>query len=149
MKKYIFMSIMVALTLGFIACDDEETTAKPVITLTEVGHENSLQAHPGYDMHLEADITAEGLIQRIDLEIHQEGNGSYELEKSYTQGKYIGIKNTEFHEHIDIPADAPLGKYHLHFTVTDALGQQTTAESPLTLVEGEEEEDEEDHHHEE
>jgi len=147
MKKYIVLSLALALAMGFTACkDDNDNSAKPVIPLTEVGHDNSLMAHPGHDLHLEADIVAEGLIQRIDIEIHQEEKGSFEIVESFTEGKYVGIKNTEFHEHIDIPAEAPLGKYHLHFTVTDAEGQQTTAESPLTLVEGDDDDDEEHHH---
>ncbi|MCR5360885.1 MAG: DUF4625 domain-containing protein [Bacteroidales bacterium] len=123
------------LSLGFVACDkDDDSTAKPVITLTEVGHENSKTATAGDDMHLEADIVAEGLIARIDIEIHLEEGGNYEIELSYTDGKYIGVRNIEFHEHIDIPADAPAGEYHMHFTVTDKEGQQTTAESELEIA---------------
>lgn len=127
------------LSLGFVACnDDDDSTAKPVITHTEVGHENNKTATAGDDMHLEADIVAEGLIARIDIEIHLEEGGDYEIELSYTDGKYIGVRNTEFHEHIDIPADAPTGEYHLHFTVTDKAGQQTTVESDVNIVASEE-----------
>ncbi|MCR5394912.1 MAG: DUF4625 domain-containing protein [Bacteroidales bacterium] len=148
MKNLFFKGISCALisilSLGFVACnnDDDDKAAAPVITLTEVGHDNAKQAHPGYDLHLEADVVAEGLIARIDVEIHQEEGGSFEIEQSYTDGTYIGVRNTEFHEHIEIPADAPLGEYHLHFTVTDKEGQQTTAESELTLVEADGDEDE-------
>ena len=65
-------------------------------------------------------------------------------------GKYIGVRNTEFHEHINIPENAPLGEYHLHFVVTDNRGQQTIAESHIELVEddGDDDEDEHEHHHE-
>ena len=73
-------------------------------------------------------------------------NGSYEIEKNYTTGKYIGVKNTEFHEHIDIPADAPLGAYHLHFTVTDNEGQTATAKAHLEVIENDGIEEEEHHH---
>lgn len=133
------MFFISVLSLGFVACDkDDDSTAKPVITLTEVGHENSKTATAGDDMHLEADIVAEGLIARIDIEIHLEEGGDYEIELSYTDGKYIGVRNTEFHEHIDIPADAPAGEYHLHFTVTDKAGQQTTVESDVNIVASEE-----------
>lgn len=153
MKKNIYMSLAVALvsimTLCITACsDDDDMPAKPVIVLTEVGHDNSKQAHPGHDMHLEADVVAEGVIKSITIEIHQEEGASFEIEQSYTSGKYIGVRNTEFHEHIDIPAEAPLGEYHMHFTVTDQQGQQTTVESHLDIVEGDgDEDDDEDHHH--
>ncbi len=153
MKLFRYMSLMAALTaiitLGMTSCssdDDEQLPAKPVITLTEVGHDNAKHCHPGHDLHLEASILAEGLIQRIDIEIHQKDGGTQTIEQSYTDGKYISVRNTDFHEHIDIPATAPLGAYHLHFTVTDQKGQQTTAESELTLIEADG--DEEEHEHE-
>ena len=145
MKATSILSIIAAAAalLTASSCNKEENPAKPTVTLTEVGHDNSKTAEPGEDLHLEADILAEGLIKRIDVEIHLE-DGDYEIEKSYTEGKYIGVKNVEFHEHIDIPADAPLGEYHLHFTVTDQKGQTTTAETHLDVVE----DDGHDHEHE-
>lgn len=159
--NYKYMSLIVALlsvlSLGFTSCssdDDEELPAKPVISLTEVGSKNSKHAHPGHDMHLEADVLAEGIIKRIDIEIHQEEGGSDLVELSFTEGKYIDVRNVEFHEHIDIPADAPLGEYHLHFTVTDKHGQQTTAETHIEIVEddgtddGDDDEHDHDHDHE-
>ena len=138
-----------ALLLSATSCNKEETTAKPTVNLTDVGHDNEKVAMRGDDLHLEADILAEGLIKRIDVEIHQE-DGTYEIEKSYTDGKYVGVKNVEFHEHIDIPAEAPLGEYHLHFTVTDQKGQTTLAEAHIDVIEFDEEhEHEHEHGHEE
>ena len=137
---------IVTLVAAFAAC--RKTPSAPKITLTEVGHENTGKAEQGDDLHLEADILAEGLVKSIYVEIHQE-SGSYEIEKSYTTGKYIGVKNTEFHEHIDIPAEAPLGEYHLHFTVTDNEGQTATAEAHVEVIENDGvDDDEEEHHHE-
>ena len=151
MKRYINMSLVMALLTGafvFSSCKkDDEMPDKPIITLTEVGHDNSRHAHPGHDMHLEADVLADGLISRIDIEIHQESGGGFEIEKAYTDGKYVGVKNIEFHEHIDIPADAPLGEYHLHFTVTDKEGQQTTVECHIEIVEDDDDEDDDEHEH--
>ena len=148
MKKYVYMSLMTALVSLFSLCltgcgsdDGEKLPSKPTITLTEVGLDNSRHAHPGHDLHLEANVIAEGLIKRIDIEIHQEDGTGFEIEQSFTDVKYIGVRNIEFHEHIDIPADAPLGEYHLHFTVTDQKGQQTTAEGHLDIVEDDGEEE--------
>jgi len=153
MKSFKYMSMTAALlaivTFGFTSCssdDDEPLPAKPTVTLTEVGYDNSLHCHPGHDLHLEATVLAEGLIKSINVEIHQKEGGTFTIEQAYNEGKYIGVRNTEFHEHIDIPATAPLGAYHLHFTVTDQKGQQTTAESNLTLIE-DDGEDEHEHEH--
>ncbi|MDR1115697.1 MAG: DUF4625 domain-containing protein [Tannerella sp.] len=123
--------------LAFSSCkDDEKMLAKPVVTITEVGSHDAPegQVEAGKELHLEAVIVAEGLTARIDVEIHQEEGGDFEIETSFTQGKYIGVKNVEFHEHIDIPVDAPAGEYHLHLTVTDREGQTTTAEAELTVL---------------
>jgi hypothetical protein len=121
--------------LVFISCndDDDNNPSKPSIDLRELGAENEKTAIIGSDLHIEANITAEGAIARIDVEIHQE-NGEYKIEKSYTEG-YSGLKNKLFHEHIDIPDETPAGEYHLHLTVTDQFGQTETAESELTIKE--------------
>ena len=140
-----FLAI-ITLAVAFASCQKKHSA--PTIILTEVGHENSKKAEQGDDMHLEADILAEGLIKSIYVGIHQE-SGSYEIGMSYTTGKYIGVKNTEFHEHIDIPADAPLGDYHLHLTVMDYEGQTATVEAHVEVIENDGiDDDEEDHHHE-
>ncbi|MBO7635093.1 MAG: DUF4625 domain-containing protein [Paludibacteraceae bacterium] len=156
MKKNIInvalMLLSFATLLSFTACHDEDEAEKakaPVIQLTEVGHDNEKHAHPGDDLHLEGDIIAEGLIKSILVEIHQE-DGDYEIEFKYDDAKqyskYIGVRNCEFHEHIDIPEDAPLGEYHLHVIVTDQQGQTGSAKSELTMV-AEDDDDDDDHDH--
>jgi len=148
-RMCLMMALVSVMAVTLNSCDkDEKDVAKPKITLTEVGHDNSKHAHPGHDMHLEADIIAEGLVRSIIVEIHQE-DGSFEIEKSYVEGKYIGVRNVEFHEHIDIPENAPLGEYHLHLTVTDKEGQQSMAETHVNIVEDDgDDDDDDDHHHE-
>lgn len=137
MKNYSIKTIVMALCAMFMftACSDDKVAA-PEITLTEVGHDNSHTAVIGDDMHLEADIEAEGVIKAIYVELHLE-DGDFEIEKEYTDGKYVGVKNTEFHEHIDIPAEAPEDEYHLHFTVTDREGQQAQATAHVDVVSNE------------
>ena len=140
MKKYLSMAAALLLSLctfTFSACDNDEegkNAGKPAVSLNEVGEENSKTAIVGSDLHLEGEITAENGIKRIDIEIHQEEGGEFRIEKSFTEGKYIGVKNATFHEHIDIPAEAPAGSYHLYFTVTDQLGQTDTKESEISLT---------------
>lgn len=138
MKKSLVVAAILLLNLCMFtlsSCDKDEKNdlGKPVIVLSEVGPGNNKTGIVGSDLHLEGDITAENLIERIDIEIHQEGGGSYRIVKSFTEGKYIGVKNAHFHEHIDIPADAPVGNYHLHFTVTDQKKQTETKESELKV----------------
>ena len=121
--------------LVFSACndDDNHNPDKPVIDLTEIGHENSKTGVAGSDLHLEGGILADGVIRRIDIEINPQNGESFKIEKSYTEGKYIGVKNTDFHEHLDIPAETPAGAYRLRFAVTDEWGQVTIVETGLTI----------------
>jgi hypothetical protein len=125
--------------LALTSCEkdkEDKTPAKPVVEITEVGSHDGPegQVTAGDELHLEAEITAEGLIAKIEVEIHQEEGGSFEIEETFgADSKYFGLKNAEFHEHIDIPAEAPAGEYHLHLTVTDQTGQTTTEEAELTV----------------
>ncbi|WP_286844439.1 MULTISPECIES: DUF4625 domain-containing protein [Sphingobacterium] len=133
-----FFFLLSTLLFGFLSSckkDNEEipALAKPQISALEIGSGNNKTVQAGSDLHLEGDILAEALIAKIEIEVHQEGGGQYKFTKAYTDGKYIGVKNATFHEHIDVPADAPAGAYHFHFTVTDKAGNTTTVESPLTI----------------
>src|SRR5690606_8836994 len=130
------------------ACDKDETPRvdKPLIESLEVGHDNDRIAHPGSDLHLDAPILAPGGIASIPLEIHPESGEGWTFEQVFTDG-YEGLKNADFHEHIDVPADAAEGEYHLHLTVTDQAGQTAEAESHLDIVAGEGDHDDHDHDH--
>lgn len=150
------LSLKFALLIGlslfvFSSCDDDDDNnpANPTVAITELGsgHDSPTDktGYIGGSIHLEAEIEAPALVKQIDVEIHQEDGGSYKIEKTYTDSKYVGVKNTTLHEHIDIPADAIAGDYHLHLTVTDQLGQTTTVESELSIVAGAHDDDDHDH----
>jgi formylglycine-generating enzyme required for sulfatase activity len=154
MSKKIFFGTMFLLGLSMLAltsCDkdkdkDDETQAKPVISNLKVGtvtgEEPDETIDPwvvaGQQLYVEAEIAADGKIARIDVEFNKgsgdnsalkEGSGNNSpLKVSYATGKYIGVKNAVFQEHIDIPASSVPGEgYDLHFSVTDMAGQ-TSAE---------------------
>ncbi len=139
MKKCLFLTVALTLSVFSLfttSCDnnDEPNVSKPVATLAEVGEENSKTATAGKDLHLEGDLEAEGLIARIDLAIASADGKASVVTKSWTDGKYIGVRNTTFHEHIDIPANTPAGEYLLTFTVTDKTGQSTVFKTNLSIT---------------
>lgn len=118
MKKIIFFAASVlfcVFSLVLSSCSDDDdakqSVAKPVVALAEVGKENSKEAIAGKDLHLEGDLVADGLIARIDVTIAAKNGNKTIVKQSYTEGKYIGVRNTTFHEHLDIPADAAPGAY--------------------------------------
>ena len=129
------LAIACVITFGLNSCSDEPSGGKPNVTLIEVGHDNSRHAHPGHDLHIEAEIIAKGIINNVRVEIRQQG-GNESIVKEFTSGQYIGVKNTTFHEHIDIPASTPLGKYTLSLSATDKNGDRATAECDITMEEG-------------
>ena len=122
----------------FNSCKKDETPAKPVITIMEIGegdtHGNDHTAIIGGEMHIEAEIIAEGKIDKVNIRIHPEsGIEGWELDTTYT--KFSGLKNTTFHEHVDIDITATPGDYHFDFVVTDMEGNQGNAEADVLIVE--------------
>lgn len=131
--KMLFAALL--LSSAFTACkkdDDDDMGSAPVISGLEVGLNNSKTAFPGADVHVEAEITATANIAKVTLEIHPQSGSGWEFKQEYTEG-FVGLKNAEFHKHIDVPATAALGKYHMHLVVTDQLGRTTEIESELEL----------------
>ena len=134
--KKIFNKLSIALFLFILAlsaCNkDKDVVVKPTVTGLEVGMENNKTGYPGGDLHLEAEILAPGSIASIKVEVHPDGSAGWKFEQVFTEG-YEGAKNADFHEHIDIPANAAPGKYHLHLVVTDKKGNSTTEEATFKL----------------
>ncbi len=138
-KKLIFGTLLLlnlCIIVAFTSCSDDNIISKPTVVIKELGsgHDSPTDkiAYIGEDAHIEAEIFAEGLIAMIEVEVHQK-DGSYKFGKTYTDEKYVGKKNSTFHEHLDIPTEAIAGDYHLHLTVTDKLGQTATDESDLKI----------------
>jgi len=137
-KKSILLSLLWLLAISiFSSCKKEEVprvTEKPTLVINEVGTNNSKVAYTGYDLHLEAEIKAPGKIASIKLQITlAETNYGWDLVKTYTTG-YLGLKNANFHEHVDVPETARPGIYTLLIIVTDELGQRTQGKINFEVV---------------
>jgi len=131
--KTMVLIFIASSTLFFTSCDDDDDVQKPVINNLELGIGDSHIAYAGADLHIEADIYAEGKVDEITVEIHQEEGSSDEIEATYDD--YAGRINPTLHKHVDIPAETPTGTYHVHITVTDMLGYQTTVEEEIEIQE--------------
>lgn len=145
MNTRIFI-IAIAFITGFFftSCEQDDTTPKPDINILELGegdsHGNDHTAKIGGDLHIEAEIVAEGKIDKVSIRLHPEGDHEddgdhkgWELDTTYT--KFSGLKNTTFHEHVDIDAAAQPGEYHFDFVVTDMEGYQSSAEAEVLIEE--------------
>lgn len=137
MKKYIYMSLMMALmcviTLSFSSCsnDDDDKLPAPQITINEANIE-------GDELCTEADIVAKGRIASILLVIEGQ-NGKVKVTRPVTDSKYIGVLNIDgFHVHTDIAGKNVVEGDVLKLTVTDAQGLSTTVKKSITEEEEEE-----------
>lgn len=133
--------------LGFalFSCQDDEDVNfnAPVISGFQFGeggtHSTDGTAYRGSDLHLEAEILAEATVASITLTIHGqdlvvgEGEEEWDFSETYTDEKYL-VKNPTFHEHVDIPANAPAGEYHITLEVTDLAGNTSEVEGHLELL---------------
>ena len=140
-NKLIWVAIAV-ISLFLSSCNKDETTSLPEIDLTELGYDNSHISYAGSDLHIEAGVVATGKINTITVQIHPEGeeekssesilhDDEWDVDTIYTE--FSGLKNTAFHKHIDVPANAEATIYHFHFIVTDMEGQQSSVEEELEI----------------
>lgn len=111
---------------------DFEMVNGPVITVVELGENDSRTGTPGGDLHLDVEIEAQGGISKIAIELHNEADSSEEYEYEWD---YSGETSLDFHEHYEIPAEASTGEYHFHFIVTDMLGNQTVYDAEFEIQE--------------
>jgi hypothetical protein len=125
----------------FSSCEeDDDVSPIPTISELELGIDDSHVAYINADLemeadlHIEAEVVAEGLFSTIEVEIHAEDGSDNEIDTIYDYSDQT-LKNTTFHEHIEIPYDFPIGDYHFHFTVTDKEGNSTTIEEELSIEE--------------
>ncbi|SHJ83266.1 protein of unknown function [Arenibacter nanhaiticus] len=93
----------------------------------------------GKDFHAEFNINAVHGLHNIALDIHAheitpaEGEEEWAFKKVYDT-KYHEKTQIEFHEHIDVPATAPAGEYHMVFTLEDENGNTKEYETHITIT---------------
>ena len=93
----------------------------------------------GSDFHAEFMINAVNGIHNITVDIHGhdlavgEGEVEWDEEVIFEDGFHEETE-AEFHKHIDVPADAPAGEYHVLFTVEDEDGNTTEYETHIDVT---------------
>jgi hypothetical protein len=118
------------------SCKKEDTPVleKPVVTINEVGSNNSRIAYTGNNLHLDAEVKAPGKVASIKLQITlADSNYGWDVVKTYTT-PYAGVKNADFHEHIDVPENARPGMYTLLIVVTDEAGEKAQAKVDFEVI---------------
>ena len=137
MKKKLLLGAMALLsvfTMSLTSCSDDNdspTNGNIVFEDVEIGHDNSKLGKIGHDIHLECKIKSSSKIKAITVSLIKDANNK--VEKAYNSGKYIGILNTTFHEHLDLPSTLAEGDYTCTITVTNAEGSVKSINSKVTL----------------
>lgn len=144
-SNFKFLAIIAFLGLFLNSCssDDDAILEAPIISNFEFGegstHSTDPIAYKGSDIHLEAEINAEAIVSSITLSIHahdltpNDDEEEWDFEQVFTDSNYLAI-NPTFHEHIDIPTNAPAGEYHIELLVTDENGNSTEVEGHIEIM---------------
>ena len=147
MRNYSKLGALIAfVAIVFTSCNKNEI---PEITIHELGYNNTRTVVAGTDLHIDAELLAPLKIASIQLIIHSEAEHAavptqkvksafaetivWEIDSIYTKG-YAGVKNAEFHEHVDVPALTTPGHYHFHLKVTDMDGNQAIKEDEIEVL---------------
>jgi hypothetical protein len=141
--KFLAIIAFVGITLQSCSSDEPLELNAPIISNFEYGkgsdHTTDQVAYKGSDIHLEAEINAEAIVSSVTLSIHAhdltpgDGEVAWDFEQVFTDAKYLAI-NPTFHEHIDVPVNAPAGEYHVELTVTDEQGNSTEVEGYIQIL---------------
>ena len=136
MKSFLPAVIGLIILVFLFSCKKEEVQSReqPAVILKEVGLDNSMFVYAGNDLHLDAEIVATGKIAGIKVQITlAESNHGWDFVKTYTV-PYIGLKNANFHECIDVPETARAGKYELILIVTDESGEKIQVKAEFVIL---------------
>jgi hypothetical protein len=137
------VNLILAIAIIILSCSKNDEVKMPEILEFELGYNNSKTVHAGNHLHIDAEIIAENGIDVIEIEIHYEGvhvgslkiaDAHYGWELEVTYDKFRGLKNTTFHEDLEIPADAEPGDYHFYFKVIDMEGYTASYEDDLIIL---------------
>lgn len=94
----------------------------------------------GDDFHTEFMISAVHGIRHIIVNIHGhgitvgDGEVEWHFEEEFEEG-YHDEAEVKFHEHIDVPATAPAGEYHMTITIEDEKGNTIEFEKHIEVTE--------------
>jgi len=144
--KFLAIIAFFGILLNSCSSDDDNSSSSldaPEITNFEYGegssHSTDQAAYTGSDIHIEADIYAEGVVNSITLSIHSHDAvpGDGEIEWDFTQvydGADYQAINPTFHVHVDVPEYAAQGEYHIELVVVDELGNSTEMEGHIDII---------------
>jgi hypothetical protein len=149
MKNFVKISVSALLAMSvIISCkkeDEKDTTTPPVITeLTASMHGGSTKIKRGeeFSVDFKAESKNDGRLEKYHIEIHDHpASGKIDDEYRIIDSTFVnkatfkGTRNATVHEHITVPANANLGKYHVVVVIFDEYGNTADTENGDTEIE--------------
>lgn len=140
MKKFLFLSAIIAFSLYFAACNkDDNDNTPPTIVIEEPEANDSLR--PGSNLHFGAEFTDNVMLKKYKVDIHSAEGHTHATKATASDSVWLfqktydisGQKNATVHEMIPIPSNAKEGKYHLVAYCTDEAGNESLAYVTFTV----------------
>jgi len=142
MKKTIFKTVMLislAAVFAFVSCKKTDKTTPPEISnISANNHDTGADSIPRggtISVNFDAVANSDGKLDYYHIEIHDHPASGlvadeYKIIDASFKDKatFKGLKNAHVHQHIIVPANANLGKYHVVITVVDEYGNSADTE---------------------
>lgn len=150
MKKNIIHTALLMSMVIIIACNScgKKTAAPEITNISVVNHDDNstiIQRGGTISVNFEAISKSKDKLDYYHIEIHDHPasglpSDEYKIIDDSFKNKptFKGLKNAHVHEHITVPANANLGKYHVVLTVVDEYGNSANTEDQnieITIVE--------------
>lgn len=150
MKNLLKISMLILLSgIMFMSCgkdDDDTKDGAPLIE--DVKAENhdvsgSAEVKRGglLSVNFKAIARGDSRLESYHIEIHDHpASGKVEdeykiIDKTFTDAKlFKGLREASVHQHVSVPRDANLGKYHVVVRVVDSKGRQADTENALKEI---------------
>jgi len=150
MKKNLIKTFGILSIVALVACSScgKKTAAPEILNLSATNHDDNttIIARGGtISVNFEAVTKSKDKLDYYHIEIHDHPASGL-LEDEYkiiddsfkNKATFKGLKNANVHEHIIVPMDANLGKYHVVVTVVDEYGNSADTEDitvEITIIE--------------
>jgi len=119
--------------------DDPDKEAPVIVSVSEPLDDDTL--YTGNELHVELTVTDNEELSQVKIDIHSAEDGHSHGKVAdgayWEEIKIITATGTalNMHEHIDIPASAAAGKYHVIITAVDKAGNQSAiTERDITIL---------------
>jgi len=147
MKKMILTLCALAIIASSFflsSCKKDKTTPPEITNIEATNHDNgtdSIARGGTISINFDAIAKNDGKLDYYHIEIHDHPASGLVadeyriIDQSFKdKATFKGLKNAHVHEHITVPANANIGRYHVVITVVDEYGNSVDTENGDTEI---------------